>query len=128
MPTPDSMSTDSFEKTNWVWQLSQFQQQVGEWLELQFSRFEPALPRLSWSGWSIDAPWIVELVKALVLLLLGQVPLDHQTLVNSWVEQTGRSPAELEQLLRLQSQKRRMSQRELLTWLRKWQTVLNHCH
>jgi hypothetical protein len=53
---------------------------------------------------------------------LGQFPLDHNTLVDVWVQQTGASGAELEQLLQ-QSQKRRMSQRELLTWLRKWQTI-----
>ncbi|UUO18088.1 hypothetical protein [Dolichospermum heterosporum] len=34
------MTTDAFEQTNWVWQFSLFQQQVGEWVEYQFSRFE----------------------------------------------------------------------------------------
>lgn len=61
----------------------------------------------------------LQLQKALGL---GQFP-DHQTLVNAWVQQTGRSATELEQLLRLQSQKRRMSDKDLLDWLGKWQTV-----
>jgi hypothetical protein len=61
----------------------------------------------------------LQLQKALGL---GQFP-DHQTLVNAWVQQTGRSATELEQLLRLQSQKRRMSDKDLLDWLEKWQTV-----
>lgn len=54
---------------------------------------------------------------------LGQLLADHQTLVNAWVQQTGRSPTELEQVLRLQSQKRRISEKDLLTWLGKWQTI-----
>lgn len=65
------MPTASFEKTNWGWQLSQFQQQVGEWVELQFSQFESALPKWSWPGWFIDSPRLGELLKAMVWLLLG---------------------------------------------------------
>ena len=65
------MPIGSFEKTNWDWQLSQFQKQVGEWVELQFSRFESALPKSSWPRWLINAPWLRELLKAAVWLLLG---------------------------------------------------------
>lgn len=54
---------------------------------------------------------------------LGQVPIDQQTLVNAWVQQTGESPAQLEQLLRLQLQNRSISDKELLAWLRKWQII-----
>ncbi len=54
---------------------------------------------------------------------LGQIPQDRQTLVQAWVQQTGRSPAELEQLLRQQSQKRRMSDKDLSIWLEKWKTI-----
>lgn len=64
------MSRDSFEKTNWGWQLSQFQQQVSEWVELQFSQFG-SVPGWNGPGWSINAPWIVELIKVLFWLLLG---------------------------------------------------------
>ncbi|MFN6514125.1 MAG: DUF4129 domain-containing protein [Nostoc sp. CreGUA01] len=63
------MSTDAFEKTNWNWQLSQFQQQVGEWWEYQFYRLERALPELP-DGWSIS-PWVGELLKFLFWLILG---------------------------------------------------------
>ncbi|MFN6567189.1 DUF4350 domain-containing protein [Dendronalium sp. ChiSLP03b] len=62
----------------------------------------------------------LQLQKALGL---GQIPLERQTLLNRWVEKTGASAAELEAVLKLQSRKRRMSERELLSWLGKWQIV-----
>ncbi|GAC1466676.1 MAG: DUF4350 domain-containing protein [Chamaesiphon sp.] len=62
----------------------------------------------------------LQLQKALGL---GSVLLDRQTLVSAWVQQTGRPSAELEQVLQLQSKKRRISEKALLTWLGKWQTV-----
>ncbi|MDF5731843.1 MAG: DUF4129 domain-containing protein [Rhizonema sp. PD38] len=62
------MSTDSFEKTNWGWQFSQFQQQVGEWLEYQFSRFNLNLPSLP--KWSIS-PWVEKSLKLLFWIILG---------------------------------------------------------
>lgn len=64
----------------------------------------------------------LQLQKALGL---GQFPLDRQTLVNAWVQQTGRSASELKQL-QLQSQKRRISDKDLLTWLGKWQLIRGH--
>jgi hypothetical protein len=65
----------------------------------------------------------LQLQKALVL---GQVPLDEQALVEAWVQQTGRPAAELEQLLQMQSRKRRISETELLTWLEKWEQIRRH--
>ena len=62
------MSIDSFEKTNWGWQFSQFQQQVGEWLEYQFSRFNLNLPSLP--KWSIS-PWVEKSLNLLFWLLLS---------------------------------------------------------
>lgn len=62
----------------------------------------------------------LQLQKALVL---GDVPLDQQSLVNAWVQQTGRPATELEQLLQAQSRKRRMSEIELLTWLDNWEKM-----
>ena len=56
-------------------------------------------------------------------LLLGQIQLDHQSLVEAWVQQTGHPAAELEQLLQVQSRKGRMSESDLLTWLRKWEQI-----
>ena len=63
------MSTDNFEKGGWDWQFSQFQQQVGEWLEYQSYRFEQALP--NWSpAWKFP-PWVGSLLNFLCWLLLG---------------------------------------------------------
>ncbi|MBE9251466.1 DUF4129 domain-containing protein [Dolichospermum sp. LEGE 00240] len=59
------MTTDAFEQTNWVWQFSLFQQQVGEWVEYQFSRFQKTFP-----GWSIS-PWLNELLTILFWSGLG---------------------------------------------------------
>lgn len=56
-------------------------------------------------------------------LFLGQAQLDEQILVNSWVQQTGRPASELEQLLKMPSRKSRMSETELLAWLKKWEQV-----
>lgn len=56
-------------------------------------------------------------------LMLGEVPVDPQTLVDAWVQQTGRSATELKQLLQIQSRKRRMNETELLTWLGQWEQI-----
>ncbi|MFQ4141855.1 DUF4129 domain-containing protein [Chlorogloeopsis sp. ULAP02] len=63
------MTTDAFEKTSWGWQVSQFQQQVGEWLEFHLSGFNQTLPELP-AGWSIDS-WVISLLKFLFWLLVG---------------------------------------------------------
>lgn len=65
----------------------------------------------------------MQLQKALGL---GQIPVDPAILHQAWVKQTGREPAELEQLLRLQSQKRHTSDKDLLTWLKLWQTIRSY--
>ncbi|MBD2180426.1 DUF4350 domain-containing protein [Planktothrix sp. FACHB-1355] len=62
----------------------------------------------------------IQLQKALGL---GTTPIDRESLINAWVQQTGRPAAELEQVLELQSTKRRISEQELLSWLGKWQRV-----
>ncbi|MBG1269392.1 DUF4350 domain-containing protein [Nostoc sp. WHI] len=54
---------------------------------------------------------------------LGQIPLEHQALINVWIEKTGKSPAELDAVLKLQSRKQPISERELLSWLGKWRTI-----
>jgi hypothetical protein len=63
------MSTDAFEQTNWVWKFSLLQQQVGEWIEYQFSRFQKTLPALP-PDWSIS-PWLSDLLRILFWLGLG---------------------------------------------------------
>lgn len=59
-------------------------------------------------------------------LCLGQEQLDHQSLVNAWAQQTGRPATELEQVLQIQSQKPRMRETDLLSWLRKWEEIRRH--
>ncbi|MBD2387720.1 DUF4350 domain-containing protein [Cylindrospermum sp. FACHB-282] len=71
---------------------------------------------------------------------LGLVLLEHQTLINLWVEKTGASATELDAVLKLRSPpalrsaqsptlhpspspKQPMSQPDLLSWLGKWQTL-----
>ncbi|MCC5623459.1 DUF4350 domain-containing protein [Nostoc sp. CHAB 5715] len=62
----------------------------------------------------------LQLQKALGL---GQIPLEHQALINFWIEKTGASAAELDAVLKLQSRKQPISERELLSWLGKWRTI-----
>lgn len=60
-------------------------------------------------------------------LLLGQASVETETLIKAWVEQTGRKAAELEELLRSPSQKRRrISNPDLLARLRKWEQIRQH--
>ncbi|QLE56841.1 DUF4350 domain-containing protein [Nostoc sp. TCL26-01] len=56
---------------------------------------------------------------------LGQILLEHQTLINIWTEKTGKSPTELDTVLKLQARKRRINQSELLNWLAKWRSLRN---
>ncbi|MEH1790590.1 DUF4129 domain-containing protein [Nostoc sp.] len=87
--------TETFEKTSWSWQLSQFQQQAGEWWEYQFYRFEQALPELP-TGWSIS-PWLAELLKFLFWLVLGlfiawvcwRLWREFSPYIYSWLNKTG---------------------------------------
>lgn len=63
------MSTGSFEKTNWAWQLQQRLQQIGEWLELQTSRFQPTLPNASIPSWLYD-PMLWKIVNVIFWIML----------------------------------------------------------
>jgi Domain of unknown function (DUF4350) len=62
----------------------------------------------------------LQLQKALGL---GQVLLEPQALINFWIEKTGKSPAELNAVLKLQSHKQPISERDLLSWLGKWRSI-----
>ncbi|HBB33916.1 MAG TPA: DUF4350 domain-containing protein [Cyanobacteria bacterium UBA8803] len=57
---------------------------------------------------------------------LGEIPLNYQSLVEAWVQQTGRPATELEQLLQGQSRKHRLKESNLLTWLNQWQEIRHH--
>jgi hypothetical protein len=62
-------TTDNFQKTSWDWHLSQLQQQVGEWIEYEFSRLQSALPQLP-PEWSIS-PWFSKLLNVLFWLVVA---------------------------------------------------------
>jgi hypothetical protein len=62
----------------------------------------------------------LQLQKALGL---GSELLDRQTLINAWQQRTGATRAELNAVLQQQDRKRRFSERQLIGWLQKWQTL-----
>ncbi|MEH2413716.1 DUF4350 domain-containing protein [Nostoc sp.] len=62
----------------------------------------------------------LQLQKALGL---GQILLEREALINFWIEKTGASAAELDAVLKLQSGKQPISERELLSWLGKWRNI-----
>ncbi|YAF95849.1 MAG: DUF4350 domain-containing protein [Nodularia sp. CChRGM 3473] len=76
-----------------------------------------------------SSDFVVEMVgKAEQLQLqkalgLGQVPLERQILLKHWIEKTGTSAAELDAVLKLQTRKQPISERDLLSWLGKWRTL-----
>lgn len=74
------------------------------------------------SEFVVDVVGKAEQMQLQKRLGLGQEPLESE-IVKAWAEQTGRSPDQLEQLLRRQTQKRRMSDKSLLIWLEKWRTI-----
>lgn len=54
---------------------------------------------------------------------LEETLLESQILIDAWVQQTGRSPSELESLFKLSSQKSAINEVDLLMWLEKWQKI-----
>lgn len=59
-------------------------------------------------------------------LFLGETLLEPQVLIDAWVQKTGRPGAELAQLLQVSEKKRRLSETQLLNWLRQWQQIHRH--
>ncbi|MEA5619698.1 DUF4350 domain-containing protein [Cronbergia sp. UHCC 0137] len=57
------------------------------------------------------------------VLGLGQIPVEKQVLLQVWEEKTGINPTELDTALKLQNTKLRISEQQLLSWLRKWRTI-----
>lgn len=64
------MSIASFEKTNLVWQLEQKLQQLGEWFELQISRFQPTLPNASLPSW-LYSPLLWQIINVIFWIMLA---------------------------------------------------------
>ena len=71
--TPHSslMTNSEFEKNNIGWQLSQFLQQVGEWLELQTTRLNKNIPQLPEGipSWLVEGLKAIAWIAAIALLL-----------------------------------------------------------
>ncbi len=64
------MSTSPFEKSNFGWQLGQMLQRMGEWWELQMSRFKPNIPNTSLPDW-LDFKLLWTIVDVTFWVLLG---------------------------------------------------------
>ncbi len=61
--------TSNYEKSNWGWVLSQWQQQLGEWIQYQLQRFDRDLP--NWSpNWSFSKQF-VDFLGVLYWVILG---------------------------------------------------------
>ena len=56
-------------------------------------------------------------------LSLGQQLLDKQIVINAWIEQIKSPTTQLNEVLSIQNRKRPISERQLLSWLKKWQAV-----
>ena len=46
-------------------------------------------------------------------------------MIDAWIQQTGESSIELEKVLKIQSQKRKITESELLNWLDKWEKIFS---
>ena len=54
---------------------------------------------------------------------LGRNLLDENTLVNTWQERTGKSPHDLQEVLKKAKSDRLISEAELVNWIQKWQKI-----
>jgi hypothetical protein len=61
------MSTSPFEKSNWVWQIHQMQQRVGEWWEMITTQNTPKISSPSW----FDAPILQIIAKTIFWGIVG---------------------------------------------------------
>ncbi|MEB3217131.1 MAG: DUF4350 domain-containing protein [Nostocales cyanobacterium 94392] len=64
-----------------------------------------------------------EQLKLQKALYLGQQLLEKQTIINAWTEQIKTNTTQLNEVLSMGHRKHRISERELLNWLKKWQSV-----
>lgn len=86
------------------------------------------LQKANSSNFVVDVVGKEEQLQLQKALFLGEAPLDDQSLINAWVQQTGYPAAELEQLLQSASGKPRMSETDLLLWLEKWEQIRRLVH
>ncbi|GGA55553.1 DUF4350 domain-containing protein [Okeania sp. KiyG1] len=54
---------------------------------------------------------------------LGENIVEDKSLIDAWIQQTGEPSIELEKVLKIQSQKRKITESELLNWLDKWEKI-----
>jgi hypothetical protein len=80
------------------------------------------LQKADCSGFVLETVGKAELAWVQRSLGLGIAPVEPQSLINAWVQQTGRPAAELEEVLSKPANLRPNPQ-ELLTWLAKVQTI-----
>lgn len=75
------------------------------------------------SNFVVDIVGKEEQLQLQKALGLGTVLLEPQTLISIWTEKTGKPATELDAVLKLQQQKRHLSEGELLSWLAKWRSL-----
>ncbi|MEP0871056.1 DUF4350 domain-containing protein [Trichocoleus desertorum AS-A10] len=85
-----------------------------------------ALYKAESSEFVIDTIRKEEQLQVQRALGLGNQLLDPETLLTAWTQQTGRPATELADMLQLRSRGQRVSDRDLLAWLEKIQTVRHH--
>lgn len=81
------------------------------------------LQKAECSEFVLDVVGKEEQLQLQAKLGLGKIPLEHQALIDNWVQQTNQERSQLQQLLSQHSQKRRLSDKQLLMWLEKWQNL-----
>ena len=84
------------------------------------------LEKANSTDFAVETIGKAEQLQLQTALLLGQTSLESDTLTTAWEEQTGRKAAELAELVRSPSRKSRISDRDLLAWLGKWEQIRQH--
>jgi Domain of unknown function (DUF4350) len=64
-----------------------------------------------------------EKLKLQQSLGLGKTNIDQENITTTWSEKTGENPSQLQEILQLHQQKHRVSEKDLISWLRKWQAI-----
>ncbi|HCQ20695.1 MAG: hypothetical protein AN483_03275 [Aphanizomenon flos-aquae MDT14a] len=78
---------------------------------------------------AVSSDFVVEMlgkeeqIQLQKVLGLSQIPVEDQVLLKIWEEQTGSSTENLNNVLQLKAQKRRINERELINWLGKWRKL-----
>ncbi|UBF26926.1 DUF4350 domain-containing protein [Kovacikia minuta CCNUW1] len=84
------------------------------------------LQKAACSEFVVDTVGKAEQIEVQKALGLGTEPLPLETIVAAWIQQTGRTGAELETILRTAHRHRRISEPDLLRWVENIQIVRRH--